>query len=125
MKYILAKNHREFKKFVNIYGLKDAVYVNDPDALRGVNTNVLVLSYANLHDNYDTLLQAAKQCGLVIYMEDFDNWWNDELLTENPFEEGTPVWWAWEGWHAGWKAGYNRGWEYCQSWQKATTSGRS
>ena len=33
---------------------------------------------------------------------EFDNWWNKDLLTEdNPHVEGTPAFWAWEGWVAG------------------------
>jgi hypothetical protein len=36
---------------------------------------------------------------------EFNDWWNKDLLTEdNPFEEGTPAYWAWEGWSAGVKA---------------------
>jgi len=32
----------------------------------------------------------------------FDKWWNKDLLTEdNPYVEGTPAFWAWEGWLAG------------------------
>ena len=37
---------------------------------------------------------------------EFDNWWNKDLLTEdNPHVEGTPAFWAWEGWVAGVNAG--------------------
>ncbi len=33
---------------------------------------------------------------------EFDNWWNKDLLTEdNPHVDGTPAFWAWEGWFAG------------------------
>ena len=33
--------------------------------------------------------------------EDFNKWWNNDLLTEdNPFVDGTPAYWAWEGWCA-------------------------
>lgn len=33
---------------------------------------------------------------------EFDNWWNKDLLTEdNPHVDGTPAFWAWEGWVAG------------------------
>jgi hypothetical protein len=36
---------------------------------------------------------------------EFNNWWNKDLLTEdNPYVEGTPAFWAWEGWLAGVKA---------------------
>jgi hypothetical protein len=33
---------------------------------------------------------------------EFNDWWDKDLLTEdNPYEEGTPAYWAWEGWSAG------------------------
>jgi hypothetical protein len=33
--------------------------------------------------------------------EEFNEWWNNDLLTEdNPFVDGTPAYWAWEGWCA-------------------------
>ena len=33
---------------------------------------------------------------------EFNDWWNKDLLTEdNPYVEGTPAFWAWEGWLAG------------------------
>ena len=33
---------------------------------------------------------------------EFDNWWDKDLLTEdNPHVDGTPAFWAWEGWVAG------------------------
>ncbi len=36
---------------------------------------------------------------------EFNDWWDKDLLTEdNPYVEGTPVYWAWEGWSAGVKA---------------------
>lgn len=36
---------------------------------------------------------------------EFNKWWNEDLLTEdNPFVDGTPANWAWEGWCAGVKA---------------------
>ena len=36
---------------------------------------------------------------------EFNNWWNEDLLTEdNPHVDGTPAFWAWEGWCAGVKA---------------------
>ena len=32
----------------------------------------------------------------------FNDWWDKDLLTEdNPHVEGTPAFWAWEGWVAG------------------------
>jgi len=38
-------------------------------------------------------------------MNEFNEWWNNDLLTEdNPFVDGTPAFWAWEGWCAGVKA---------------------
>ena len=36
---------------------------------------------------------------------EFNNWWNEDLLTEdNPHVDGTPAFWAWEGWCAAVKA---------------------
>ena len=36
---------------------------------------------------------------------EFNEWWNEDLLTENnPHVDGTPAYWAWEGWCAGVKA---------------------
>ena len=36
---------------------------------------------------------------------EFNNWWNEDLLLEdNPFVDGTPAFWAWEGWCAAVKA---------------------
>jgi hypothetical protein len=34
---------------------------------------------------------------------EFDDWWDrDDLITEgNPYVDGTPAFWAWEGWCAG------------------------
>ena len=33
--------------------------------------------------------------------EDFNKWWDKDLLTEdNPYVDGTPDFWAWEGWQA-------------------------
>jgi hypothetical protein len=32
----------------------------------------------------------------------FDEWWDVGLVSDdNPFVEGTPSYWAWEGWQAG------------------------
>ena len=37
--------------------------------------------------------------------EEFNKFWNEDLLTEdNPYVDGTPAFWAWEGWRAGVKA---------------------
>jgi hypothetical protein len=37
--------------------------------------------------------------------EEFNKWWNNDLLTQNnPYVDGTPAFWAWEGWCAGVKA---------------------
>ena len=34
--------------------------------------------------------------------EDFNKWWNsDGIAEENSYREGSPVFWAWEGWQAG------------------------
>ena len=34
--------------------------------------------------------------------EQFNDWWDEDVLTEdNPFNGGTPAYWAWEGWCAG------------------------
>ncbi len=36
---------------------------------------------------------------------EFNDWWDKDLLTEdNPYVEGTPAYWAWEGWSAGVKS---------------------
>lgn len=37
---------------------------------------------------------------------DFNKWWDEDDLTTqgNPFTDGTPAYWAWEGWCAGVKA---------------------
>ena len=37
---------------------------------------------------------------------DFNRWWDEDDLTTqgNPFTDGTPAYWAWEGWCAGVKA---------------------
>ena len=33
--------------------------------------------------------------------EEFNKWWDNDLLTEeNPYVNGTPAFWAWEGWCA-------------------------
>ena len=33
--------------------------------------------------------------------QSFNDWWNaNRLSTNNPFENGTPAYWAWEGWVA-------------------------
>jgi hypothetical protein len=37
--------------------------------------------------------------------DDFNRWWDEDVLTEdNPFNGGTPAYWAWEGWCAAVKA---------------------
>ena len=38
--------------------------------------------------------------------DDFNKWWDeDDLMTEgNPYVDGTPAYWAWEGWCAAVKA---------------------
>ena len=37
--------------------------------------------------------------------EAFNRWWNDDaLFADNPFNEDTPAFWAWEGWVAGVRA---------------------
>jgi hypothetical protein len=36
--------------------------------------------------------------------EDFNKWWNsDGIAEENSYREGSPVFWAWEGWQAAMK----------------------
>jgi len=36
--------------------------------------------------------------------EDFNKWWNsDEIAEKNSYREGSPVFWAWEGWQAAMK----------------------
>ena len=33
--------------------------------------------------------------------EEFNKWWNEDLLTEdNPYVDGTAAYWTWEGWCA-------------------------
>jgi len=33
--------------------------------------------------------------------KEFNNWWNEDLLSQdNPYVDGTPAFWAWEGWQA-------------------------
>jgi hypothetical protein len=33
--------------------------------------------------------------------EEFNKWWDNDLLTENnPYVDSTPAFWAWEGWCA-------------------------
>jgi hypothetical protein len=33
--------------------------------------------------------------------EEFNEWWDADRLTQtNPFREGSPAYWAWEGWQA-------------------------
>lgn len=33
---------------------------------------------------------------------EFNAWWNEgETTTDNPYEAGSPAFWAWEGWQAG------------------------
>jgi hypothetical protein len=40
--------------------------------------------------------------------DDFNKWWDEDVLTEdNPFNGGTPAYWAWEGWCAAVKAERN------------------
>jgi hypothetical protein len=37
--------------------------------------------------------------------EDFNKWWDSEGIAEdNSYREGSPAYWAWEGWQAGVKA---------------------
>jgi hypothetical protein len=37
--------------------------------------------------------------------EEFNKWWDNDLLTEdNPYVDGTPAFWAWEGWCSAVKA---------------------
>ena len=38
--------------------------------------------------------------------KEFNDWWNEDDLTTdgNNFVDGTPAYWAWEGWCAGVKA---------------------
>ena len=37
--------------------------------------------------------------------DDFNKWWDEDVLVEdNPFNGGTPAYWAWEGWCAAVKA---------------------
>ena len=37
--------------------------------------------------------------------EEFNKWWDNDLLTQNnPYVDGTPAFWAWEGWCAAVKA---------------------
>jgi len=37
--------------------------------------------------------------------KEFNEWWNNDLLSEdNPYVDGTPAFWAWEGWCAALKS---------------------
>jgi hypothetical protein len=48
---------------------------------------------------------------------EFNDWWNKDLLTEdNPYVEGTPAFWAWEGWLAGVKAEREACAKVCDDW---------
>jgi hypothetical protein len=39
--------------------------------------------------------------GITQMTEEFNKWWNEDLLTEdNHYVEGTAAYWAWEGWCA-------------------------
>ncbi len=50
---------------------------------------------------------------------EFDKWWNEDLLTEdNPFVDGTPAYWAWEGWCAAVKAEREACAKVCESFQQ-------
>ena len=50
---------------------------------------------------------------------EFNKWWNEDLLTEdNPFVDGTPAYWAWEGWCAGVKAEREACAKVCESFQQ-------
>jgi hypothetical protein len=46
--------------------------------------------------------------------EDFNKWWDSEGIAEdNSYREGSPVFWAWEGWQAGVKAEREEGCAEC------------
>jgi hypothetical protein len=48
---------------------------------------------------------------------EFNDWWDKDLLTEdNPYEEGTPAYWAWEGWSAGVDAEREECAKVCDDW---------
>ena len=52
----------------------------------------------------------------------FNDWWGSDYDdSTNPCIEGTPVYWAWAGWHAGKKAALaGREWNFCERCGKRT-----
>jgi hypothetical protein len=52
----------------------------------------------------------------------FNDWWGSDYDdSTNPCIEGTPVYWAWAGWHAGKKTALaGREWNFCERCGKRT-----
>jgi hypothetical protein len=57
---------------------------------------------ARLDEMYDAITDDPE----VEIDDDFDNWWEHEenMTSNNPYQEGGVLFWAWEGWVAGRKA---------------------
>ena len=51
-------------------------------------------------------------------MNEFNKWWNEDDLTtqSNTFTDGTPAYWAWEGWCAAVKAEREECAKVCESY---------
>jgi hypothetical protein len=42
--------------------------------------------------------------------KEFMDWWNDDVLDKSVnYPENTPIYWAWQGWVEGYKAGIQEG----------------
>jgi hypothetical protein len=57
--------------------------------------------------------------------EEFNKWWDEDDLTTqgNNFIEGTPAYWAWEGWCAGVKAERKACAKVCEAMNKYMDDG--
>jgi hypothetical protein len=40
----------------------------------------------------------------VVDMEDFNEWWNADIIRSSPFRRGSPKYWGWAAWQAAAKA---------------------
>jgi hypothetical protein len=36
----------------------------------------------------------------VVDMEDFNEWWNADIIRSSPFRRGSPKYWGWAAWQA-------------------------